>query len=126
MPTSDIPRENWEDFFRRFNNAHQGWLATVEVLGTDIGAQTEARELPFEGIATDIREPGSDSIEVMVGEDPDSHVAHTITAPTHIRLDQGENGEHEALEIEAEGEPTTLVRFRSPVHRDLVADVLIE
>ena len=60
------------------------------------------------------------------GEEPDSHVSHTVLDPMHIRLDQGENGEHEALQIEAPGQAVTLVRFRSPVSPDLVADVIIE
>ena len=126
MPTQEIPREHWAEFFHGFSRAHQGWFATVEILGREIGAQTEARELPFEGIAADLKDPGEDSIEVMVGEKPDSHVAHTILGPTDIRLDQGKNGEHEALLIEAPGQAMTLVRFRSPVSPDLVADVIIE
>ncbi len=126
MPTQEIPREEWPDFFCGFSHAHEGWFATVEVLGPEIGAQTEARELPFEGISAEMNAPGEDSVELMIGEEPDSHVVHTIEGPTHIRLDQGENGEHEALQIEALGQPVTLIRLRSPVSPDLVADVVIE
>ena len=37
MPTQEIPREGWSEFFRGFNGAHQGRLAAVEVFGSEWG-----------------------------------------------------------------------------------------
>jgi hypothetical protein len=48
MPTREIPREQWNNFFDSFNRQHEGWLATLEVFAPEIGAQQEARDLPFE------------------------------------------------------------------------------
>ena len=126
MPTNEIPRERWPDFLHNFSSAHQGWLATVEVFGDELGAQVEARELPFEGITAEMNKPGSDRIALMIGGRPDSHVTHTITGATHIRLDQTEYGENEALQIEAPGQAVTLVRFRPPIGCDSAAGVIIE
>ncbi|CAN5438101.1 hypothetical protein BH20ACI3_BH20ACI3_19140 [soil metagenome] len=42
MPTQEIPRDEWKTFLDTFSRQHEGWLATLEVLGTDIGAQQEA------------------------------------------------------------------------------------
>jgi hypothetical protein len=53
MPTQEIPREQWTNFFNSFNRQHEGWLATLEVFATDAAAQEEARDLPFEGISVD-------------------------------------------------------------------------
>lgn len=126
MPTQEISREAWTEFFHGFSSAHQGWLATIEVFGSEFGAQVEVRELPFEGITADLRNADKDSISLMVGRTPDEHMTHTIMAPTHVRLDQTEEGANEALQIESAAETTTLVRFRSPEFPGLVPDVILE
>lgn len=46
----------WPSFFDSFSRKHQGWLATLEILGPDIGAQVEERELAFEGITDESNE----------------------------------------------------------------------
>jgi Family of unknown function (DUF5335) len=126
MPTQEISREAWPEFFHGFSSAHQGGLATVEVFGSEFGAQVEVRELPFEGITADLRKAGKDSIALMVGSTPDQHMTHTIVAPTHVRLDQTDEGANEALQIESAGETTTLVRFRYPEFPDLVPGTIVE
>jgi hypothetical protein len=123
MSTQEISREGWKEFFHGFSSAHQGWLATIEVFGSEFGAQIEVRELPFKGITTDLRTAGRDSIALMVGDTPDQHMTHTIAMPTHVRLDQTEEGANESLQIESASEATTLVRFRSP---DFVARTIME
>ena len=49
MSTQEIPRNQWNTFFDSFSRQHEGWLATLELLNTDLGAQEEANELSFEG-----------------------------------------------------------------------------
>ena len=126
MPTQEISREAWPEFFHGFSSAHEGWLATIEVFGSEFGAQVEVLELPFEGITADLRSADKGSISLMVGKSPDEHMTHTITSPTHVRLDQTEEGANEALQIESAGETTTLVRFRSPEFPDLVPGIILE
>ena len=126
MSTQETTRNEWNEFSHGFSSSHQGWLATIEVFGSDLGAQIEARELPFEGITADTKTPGQDTIALMVGRKPDEHLTHTITAPTHVRLVQTAEGENEALQIESTSDETTLVRFRSPALPDLVAGIIIE
>jgi len=41
MPTKEIPREEWNNFFDVFSRQHKDWLATLEVFSTDVGAQQE-------------------------------------------------------------------------------------
>ena len=61
MATKEIPREEWTRFLDTFSRQHEEWLATLEILGTDIGAQQEARDLPLEGITANYDQLGQDS-----------------------------------------------------------------
>ena len=126
MPTQEIPRDEWSAFFDSFSRQHEGWLATVEVFGDDLGAQVEARELRLEGITADLKGSNEDAISIMVGETPDDHVTHTITAPSHVRLEQTQEGANEALQIESASGATTLLRFRSAVLPEMVDGVVSE
>ena len=125
MPTQEISRNAWTDFFHAFSAAHTRWFATLEVFNTEFGAQKEARELPFYGITADLGNAHNDSISLMFGASPYQHVTHTISTPTHVRLYQTSEGANEALQIESP-EGTTLVRFRSPEHPEPVPDTIVE
>ena len=118
MITREIPREEWAAFFDSFSRRHEGWRVTLEVLGPDIGAQKEARELPLGGITAELN--GKDRIDVMVGERADDHITHSISQPTHVRLEETDGGVHQALEIESSGAPTVLLRFLPAIASELV------
>lgn len=110
--TKEIPREEWTTFLDDFSRRHEGWLVTMEVMGTDIGAQIEGNGLPLDGISADLKDREC-FISVALGGTPDRHITHTIGQPTALRLEatQTESGVSEALQIEAPGSPTTLLRF---------------
>lgn len=118
--TCEIPRDEWVSFFNAFSRRHDEWLATVEVLGDDLGAQIEARSLRFVGINADLKD-GQDVITIGLGETVESAITHSIRHP--IRLWQGqsvtESSAFETLEIESADGLKTLVRF----HSELVPDV---
>jgi Family of unknown function (DUF5335) len=122
----EIPREEWGEFLDSFSRQHEGWLVTVEVLGEEIGAQVEAEGKPLEGITAELNNGGVDSIIITVGLTPAEHVTHNITAPTHIRLEQAENGANMALQIESSEGVTTLVRLRSAMLPEMVDGVVLE
>lgn len=84
-----------------FSGQHEGWLVTVEVLGEEIGEQVEAEGKPLEGITAELKGSREDSISIIVGWTPAERVTRNITAPTHIRIEQAENGADMALQIEA-------------------------
>lgn len=125
MVTREIPRDEWVEFFDGFSRQHEGWLITVEVLGSELGAQVEARELRLEGISADLK-GDENAISIMVGETPDDHVTHTITQPTHVRLEQTREGANEAIQIESGDGVTTLLRFRSAMLPEMVDGVVLE
>src|SRR5437764_2122926 len=124
MPTREIPREEWNAFFEVFSKQHEGWLATVEVLGRDIGAQEEAHELPLVGITADSKGGDADAVSIIVGKAAEDHITHTITQPAHVRLEQTESGADEALQIEGVDGVTTLLRFRFAMLPELVDGIV--
>lgn len=123
MPTQEIPRDEWNTFFDVFSRQHEGWLATLEVFGPDIGAQEEAHELPLEGISIASGNNGTHAIAIDLGKTPD-HITHTITEPEHVWLEQTSGGANAALEIESKDETKTLLRFRSTLLPEMVDGVV--
>jgi len=126
MATREIPRENWNSFFDTFSRQHEGWLATLEVLGRDFGAQEEAHELPLEGVSISSGTNEAETIAISIGKTPENHISHTVLKPTHVWIEQTQDGADAALEIESEDESKTLLRFRSSVPPELVDGVVLE
>jgi hypothetical protein len=124
MPTQEIPREDWNNFFDAFSREHEGWLATLEVFAPDIGAQEEARELPLEGISVASGNE-ADAIAINLGKTPEDHVTHTVTKPEHVWLDQTSEGAKAALEIESGDDTKTLLRFRSALRPEMLDGVVV-
>lgn len=113
MQTEEIQREEWSNFFDSFSREHTGWLATIEVIGTDVGAQEEANDLPLVGITADLKGTGENSISIIVGEAADDHITHTISEPTSVRFEKAEGSSEESLQIETAGGAATLLRLRA-------------
>ena len=122
----EIPRNEWVEFLDSFSRQHEGWLVTVEVLGAEIGAQVEAQELPLQGITADLKGGGEDVISIILGGGATEHVTHSITGPTHVRIEQTEDGADMTLQIESSDGVTTLLRFRSAVLPEMVDGVVLE
>lgn len=120
MQTIEITRTEWPSFFDSFSRKHQGWLATLEILGPDIGAQVEERELAFEGITDESDGLPGNTIMIMSGGMADDHVTHMISHPTEVSLEQTDEGADAALAIKSEDGVTALLRFRSPVLPEMV------
>ena len=122
----EIPRDEWAEFFDIFSRQHEGWLVTVELLGAEIGAQVGAEEVALEGITADLKGGGEDVISIILGKRSSERATHNITQPTHVRIEQAENGADMALQIEAGGGVTTLVRLRSAMLPEMVDGVVSE
>ena len=125
MATQSIPREQWSNFFDLFSRQHEGWLATLEVLANDMGAQEEARELPLSGVSLSSAKD-EDSIALMLGKEPGDHITHIVQEPEQVWVERTSEGVNSALEIESKDQTKTLLRFRSPVLPELVDGVIRE
>ena len=123
MPTIEINRDKWREFFDDFSRRHQGRLVTIEMLGPDLGDQVEASLLPLEGIVVESGDGSELQIEIIVGEKPDSHISHTISSPSSIWQKQTDEGADEVLEIES-ADGTVLLRFSSAVRTDMTNEII--
>lgn len=121
MKTQLIPKEDWAVFCDGFSRRHKGWFTILEVLGPEVGAQTEERALPLEGIAVELK--GDGEIEIMVGGRTEVHITYTITSPTEVTLEQTDEGADAALAIKSRDGTTTLLRLPTTALPEMVDDV---
>lgn len=126
MKTREIPKEEWGKFFDNFSRRHEGWMATLEILGAEIGAQVEERELALQGIVDEWDEIKGNTIMIMVGMRPNDHLTHTIGNATQVSLEHTEGGADVALAIKSADETTALLRFRSPMLPEIADGLLTE
>lgn len=126
MKTKQIAKNEWPKFFDSFSRQHQGWLMTLEILGSDIGAQVEERDLAFEGIVDEWDEVHGNQIVMMIGAKPDDHITHSISRPTQVGLEQTDEGADVALAIKSADGVTALLRFRSPMLPEMVDAVVTQ
>ena len=126
MRTKEISRSEWPEFFESFGRQHEGSLVTLEVLGADIGAQVEGRELALAGILVEWDERHGDQIAVILGTKPDAHVTHNISRPSRVSLEQTDEGADAALAILSGDGTTALLRLGSPVLPAMVEAVVVE
>jgi Family of unknown function (DUF5335) len=116
MPTRLIPRAEWFTFFEGFTRRYSGWRATVWVLNPRIGAQVEARDLPFEAIVADRL---ATAISIYLGGMPGKNVEHPVASPLSVWQEMSDEGAITALGINSSEGTTTLLEFRSPVPVEL-------
>ena len=120
MKTREIPKEEWGKFFDNFSRRHEGWEVSLEILGDEIGAQVEERELELKGIVDEWDEIKGNAIMIMAGTRPDDHITHTIGNATQVSLEQTEGGADVALAIKSADGTIALLRFRSPMLPEIV------
>ena len=120
MKTKEIPKNEWPKFLENFSRKHAGWSVTIEIFGTELGAQVQERELALAGIVDEWDEIHGDRIAIMVGEKPDDHMTHSIEHPTQVSLEQTAGGADVALAIKSADGVTALLRFLSPMFPEMV------
>ncbi len=113
MITQQIPKNEWPKFFDTFSRKHEGWLVNLQILGPEIGAQVEGRELALEGITYENEGSSRDMIIFLLGREPDDHLAHVINRPIEVNLEQTDEGADAVLAINAADGTTALLAFRS-------------
>ncbi len=120
MATQDIPRDEWQEFCDTFTHLHQGWLADIQVLGSEPSRHFEAQDLPFRGVTYETKGSGGKEISIFMDQSPQEDLTHTISDPTHIRLEQTDAGVDEGLEVDAKDGTKAVVRFKNPSNPDVV------
>lgn len=107
MPTRQIPREEWNAFFRMFSEQHEGWLSSVELLSPEAGHMVEAKELPLQGISLETKGTGAPEIVVVAGTTPERHLSHAIRNPIEVWTRE-EDGVVQTVEIRSPDQTTLL------------------
>jgi hypothetical protein len=115
MKSKEIPQNEWPKFFDNFSGKHKDWSVTLEIFGTELGAQVQERELALAGIVDERDEIHGDRIVIMFGGKLDDHITHSIGHPTQVSLEYTEGGADVALAIESADGVITLLRFLSPL-----------
>jgi Family of unknown function (DUF5335) len=110
--TRKIPRHEWRDELDSFSKQHEGWIVSVKVAGANGAIQTEARELPLQGVSAD--SPANNCVDIMIGERAKSHVTHVVD-PVDVSIDLTDEGAERALRIRGADGSTTTIEFRSPM-----------
>jgi hypothetical protein len=105
---SEIPRDDWQAYFEDFSKDQPDYLAQMEILSEEIGAETEAEATHLAAITYDRKDDivviGLDGAADAVAEE----VEHVIDRPLKITVDDTGDGEI-SFEIEdAEGTRTVL------------------
>ena len=125
MQTRQIPKTEWPSFFDRFSRQHEGWLVKLEILNPDFGAQVQESGLVLDGVTDEWDEVAGSSIMIMVGNEPDDHITHSISQPTEVSLEQTDEGADAALSIKSADGTTALLSFRAAVLPETVDAVAV-
>ena len=110
MRNRQVPRAEWFPFFRDFSRRHEGWLSTVRVIDPRLGSQVQARNLPLEGIVSDVEARGP--ISILLGRGVGTNVEHPVEQPQEVWVELTEEGAEAALEIVDAGGRKTILEFR--------------
>ena len=109
LETHEIPREQWGVYFDDFSRDLPDYLATVEVLGGEIGAEPEAARPHLAAITYD------DKDDILVigldaqADDLPEDVEHIVYRPRKILVAVGER--EVAFEIEDAESAKTVLRL---------------
>ncbi len=115
MKTKEVSQNEWPNFFDRFSSQHKGKLVSLEILGADIGAQVEERNLALEGIAAEWHQEKGNQISIMIGARPDDHITHSIASPIQVSLEQTDQGADSVLAIKSADGSMALLKLSSPM-----------
>jgi hypothetical protein len=111
-----IAPQDWHGCFDQFSRSHEGWLATLAIVGAETGIQIEARDLPLRGV---VEEPRMKTVSIGVGP-----LGHFVSDPSSVWMRIGPDGDEKALEIEASDGSRAILDFRSALPAEMVDGIV--
>jgi hypothetical protein len=109
--TTQIPQDQWQDFFVTFSNGNCGRMLSMEIFDTEIGDIASSKQGKLMAIDYDPAGKGND-IVVTTGVDEVGY-SHTINAPVEVWKAQDESGQIGALEIIDQNNVKTILSLQS-------------
>jgi hypothetical protein len=107
---TEIPREEWKDFFVTLSNGNRGRILSIEVLDPESGDSGQSQQGKLLAVDYDPVDKGND-IVVTTGVDEVDY-SHTIKAPVEVWKAQQDNGEVAALEIIDQNNVKTILSLK--------------
>ena len=112
--TTEIPKEQWKEFFDDLSRDLDGWETRIEVINNDVGAQVLSEGLPFHGLTAESDASGEFVIELSVGNGTDGHQTHTVATPFKVSFEGAGVGPGGVLDIEDAVGTKMLISFIQP------------
>jgi Family of unknown function (DUF5335) len=112
VETREIPRSEWRTYFDDFSRDLPDLVASVEILGAEVGAQTEAERPRLIGITYD---DGDDILVIGLdarGEQLED-LEHIVDHPQKIEV-AAEEGQPTVFDITDSEQTQTLLRLEQP------------
>jgi len=111
--STDIPMNNWSDFFERITHTHQGWLVNIITMKNDVGAREWENGLPLEGLTHQL-DNNISCVSIIVQQDsvPHGHFLYSIKGATQITFEQSENDGYLKLHVKAAKNIISTITFQ--------------
>src|SRR5262252_4805778 len=112
--TRELERASWAAYFDSIAPSVEGMLVTVELMGEQLGDQTDVERLPVQAISYD---PRDDVLEVAVGGRGTRYpvvLRHFISNPTAISVEESPEGTPSAILVTDPSGVRTLIRLFEP------------
>ena len=110
MMNQEIPVAEWSGFLEQFTKQHEGRQVSLETTNRS-RTQTDAHDLPLQGISLDRKGSDHGAILMTVGSG-DTELTHAVDDPRRVRLLKTSDGADEGLEIESADGSRTRLAFR--------------
>lgn len=111
LRTIEIPRADWIPALKEFSAIHDGWLVSLDILSTALGAQPQIIDLPLVGVTFEANNGGA--MAITAGRSAADHMTHMIQAPSHLWIERTDAGADVALEVESADGTKAILRFRT-------------
>jgi hypothetical protein len=115
MRTVEVPTPRWRPALDALSRTYDGAFVSIDIVGEAIGAQREVRNRPLHGISSD-----AGGITFFTGGAGMPHTNHRVSDPRRVWIEESDEGAVVALEVEGSDAVRTIMRFRSPVRRELL------
>ena len=104
---TEIPRDQWQDFFVSFSNGNQGRKLSIEVFDQEAGDLSARQQGPLMAVDYDPIGKGNDIVVTTGTAEVD--YSHTIAAPAKVWKAQQDDGQIGALEIIDQNDTKTIL-----------------
>jgi hypothetical protein len=108
--TQTIERGDWAAFAEDFSKQHAGENATLEMVGSDVGDQYAAENLPFVGMTLEAKGSEAGSLTLMLGTEGTNHLERLVAGLQSLELHVTPDG-GTVLQIKAADETTMLLHL---------------